>query len=81
MYIGRFLRFNSWDIWHDPLDLAREIWILLISNGRTWDIADANRLTESRLFEVGAMGLWQFVLLYGSFLFLVYAYLYHARKR
>ncbi len=81
VYIGRFLRFNSWDMLHNPLNFVRETWILLSSNGKIWNITDLGRLTESHLFEVGAMGLWQFVLLYGSFFLLVYVYIYHAKKK
>lgn len=81
VFIGRFLRFNSWDIISDPLDLIREIGYLLISNGRLWDISDSARVTESQLFEVGAMGLWQFTLLYTSFFLLIYVYVYHVKGK
>jgi uncharacterized membrane protein len=39
IYIGRFLRFNSWDILTDPFSLAREIVDLFIhpfTNGYAW---------------------------------------------
>ncbi len=81
VYMGRFLRFNSWDILHNPLSLVRESWLLFISNWRVWDIGDSHRLTESQLFEKWAMGLWQFVFLYGAFFLLVYVYIYHVKKR
>lgn len=55
VYIGRFLRFNSWDILHNPMRLIKETWILLSSNGRAWDITDASRVFESNLFQIGAI--------------------------
>ncbi len=81
VYMGRFLRFNSWDILHNPMHLLRETWLLLSSNWEIWDIANPSRRVESQLFEVWAMGLWQFVLLYSSFFLLVYIYIYHVKKR
>jgi Protein of unknown function (DUF1361) len=81
VYLGRFLRFNTWDIWHNPWKLLVEVWQVLISNGSTWNIWDPTRLAQSKLYEVGAMGLWQFVLLYGSFFLLVYMYVYHTSKK
>lgn len=33
VYIGRFLRFNSWDIWNNPLAVIHETWIVLTTNG------------------------------------------------
>ncbi len=80
VYMWRFLRFNSWDILHAPGNLVRETWILIASNGRTWNISDPNRALESQLFEVGALWLWQFTLLYFSFFLLVYVYIYHVKK-
>jgi hypothetical protein len=81
VYMGRFLRFNTWDIWHNPLSLVSETWTLITTNGAVWNIGDPHRAQVSEMFEVGAMGLWQFVLLYGSFFMMVYVYLYHAKKR
>ena len=81
VYMWRFLRFNSWDILHAPWNLVHETWVLITSNGRTWNITDPNRAVESQLFEVGAMWLWQFTLLYSSFFLLVYVYIYHVKKR
>ncbi len=81
VYIGRFLRFNSWDILHDPLNLIREIWLLIISNGQLFNISNPSRLVENKLFTIGTIGLIEFVALYGAFFLLVYAFLYHSKKR
>lgn len=54
VYIGRFLRFNSWDILSDPFNLLREIWLLLISNGQVIDIVNPVRMSEYKLFHTGA---------------------------
>lgn len=81
IYLGRFLRFNSWDIWNHPLSVIQETWIVLMTNGWIWSISDPDRARVSQMFEVGAMGLWQFVLLYGGFFMMVYVYLYHAKKK
>lgn len=81
VYMGRFLRFNSWDILHNPMNVVRETWLLLTSNGHTWDITDSHRIIESKLFETGAMGLWQFVVLYSTFFILVYVYIYHVKRK
>ncbi len=81
VYLGRFLRFNSWDVIRDPINLMREAFSMVISNGQVWNIADPDRLAASRLFEAGAMGLVQFVFLYGSFFLLVYMYMYHVKEK
>lgn len=81
VYMGRFLRFNTWDIWHNPLAILSESWTLITTNGAVWNIGDPHRAKVSEMFEVGAMGLWQFVVLYGGFFMMVYVYLYHAKKR
>ncbi len=81
IYLGRFLRFNSWDIFTNPGQIIHEVWTLIVSNGAVWDITDAYRAQVSQQFEIGAMGLWQFMLLYGSFFLLVYVYIFHAKKK
>lgn len=50
VYIGRFLRFNSWDFWEDPITLMREVGTLLISNGSLWQISSVTRLAESNKY-------------------------------
>lgn len=80
VYMGRFLRFNSWDLWQSPLSLVHEVWMLLVTNGSVWNIGDATRSAESAKYATGAMGLWQFVLLYGAFFLIVYAFVYHSRR-
>jgi len=81
IYIGRFLRFNSWDIVANPLQIVHEVWALVVSNGSVLNIVDSFRFSESQKFTTGMMGLWQFMLLYGIFFFLGYVYLYHAKKK
>jgi uncharacterized membrane protein len=55
VYMGRFLRFNTWDIWHNPLSLVSETWTLIVTNGAVWSIGDPDRAQVSQLFEIGAM--------------------------
>jgi uncharacterized membrane protein len=31
IYIGRYLRYNSWDVVSDPLDLSKDILYLIVS--------------------------------------------------
>lgn len=81
VYIGRFLRFNSWDIWNNPLSVIHETWIVLTTNGWVWHISDPDRARVSQMFEVGAMWLVEFIVLYGGFFMMVYVYLYHAKRR
>lgn len=55
VYIGRFLRFNSWDIVQNPQHILSEAWTLLITNGSTLAITDGARNIESQKFVLGAM--------------------------
>ncbi len=50
VYVGRFLRFNSWDIIQNPRNIVHELWILLITNGSVLAITDAGREQESQKF-------------------------------
>lgn len=81
VYVGRFLRFNSWDIIQNPRNIVHELWILLITNGSVLAITDAGREQESQKFIFWVMWLWQFIFLYSSFILLVYVYLYHTKKK
>ncbi len=80
VYIGRFLRFNSWDILSHPGQLFHEIHILTLSNGSSWDISDAARQQVSKLYESGAMPLIEFTILYSIFFLILYIFIYEARK-
>ena len=80
VYIGRFLRWNSWDIVHDPLGLMREIGSLLISPNSLPAISDASRAWESLIFGMHAMNVYGFISLYFGFYMLLYIFLYHTRK-
>jgi uncharacterized membrane protein len=50
VYIGRFLRFNSWDIIHAPMTLLREISSLLLSPNTLPEIGESSRAMESLVF-------------------------------
>ncbi len=80
VYIGRFFRFNSWDIFTDPLHVIWEIMESIATNGMAVTIHSESRLFESERFSVGVMGMWQFILLYGSFFLLLYLFIYAVKK-
>ena len=46
VYIGRFLRFNSWDILYEPLHFLKEIASLLLSPNTLPILSDSDRATE-----------------------------------
>jgi uncharacterized membrane protein len=35
VYLGRFLRWNSWDLWHTPIEILRDSWHLLRNLSRS----------------------------------------------
>ncbi len=80
VYIGRFLRFNSWDIIEHPRQLMTELITLTASNGGNWNISDVTRLQVSKLYEAGAMPFLEFSLLYTIFFLILYIFVYEARK-
>lgn len=81
VYIGRFLRLNSWDILLHPFHFLREIGYCIISNGNFLVIHDGSRLKENATFSIGVLGLWQFILLYWVFFFILYIYFFLIWKR
>jgi uncharacterized membrane protein len=50
VYLGRFLRFNSWDILHEPMNLFRELGSLILSPNTTPIIDNVSRAGESMVF-------------------------------
>lgn len=53
IYIGRFLRFNSWDIISDPISLASEIFIMIfqpIDNWYAWGMTFCYAIFMSLLY-------------------------------
>lgn len=80
VYIGRFLRFNSWDILREPMNLIREIITLLVSPNTLPAIARADRAQESLIFGANPVNVYVFTLLYFWFFMILYVFLYHTRK-
>ena len=80
VYIGRFLRFNSWDILHEPGNLVKEIFSLLISPNRLPQISETSRATEGLLYGVYSMNVYGFIALYFGLYILLYVFLYHTKK-
>ncbi len=80
VYIGRFLRFNSWDILYEPMQLLREILSLIISPNHLPELANASRALEGTLYGAYPMNIYGFVGLYFGFYMLLYVFLYHTRK-
>lgn len=81
VYIGRFLRLNSWDILLHPFHFLREIGYCILSNGNSLMIHEGSRLKENATFSIGVLGLWQFILLYWVFFFTLYIYFFLFWKR
>jgi hypothetical protein len=80
VYLGRFLRFNSWDIIHEPMNLVREILSLILSPNTIPTIAESGRAGESIIFGAHPMNVYGFISLYFGFYMLLYIFLYHTRK-
>lgn len=80
VYVGRFLRFNSWDILSHPVTLIREIWTMILSDGRSLMITDSFRSFESVKYSGGSISLSMFMFLYFGLFILLYVFVYHTRK-
>lgn len=64
VYIGRFLRFNSWDLWYEPSGLLREVISVLLSPNTQPIIHRVDRATESLIFGAHLMNVYGFIALY-----------------
>lgn len=80
VYIGRFLRLNSWDLIQSPIMVLREIWNMTISNGHSLLIGDPSRILEATRYSVGMVSISTFILLYFSLFMMMYACIYHIRR-
>lgn len=80
VYIGRFLRFNSWDIIHEPAHLLKEISLVIISPNNLPELTDTARALEGTLYGAHSMNMYGFVALYFAFYMLLYVFLYHSKK-
>ncbi len=80
VYLGRFLRFNSWDIVHEPMNLIREIISLLLHPNTPVSIGDPLRTAGHYLYAGGSMNVYGFIALYFGFYMLLYVFLYHVRS-
>lgn len=80
VYIGRFLRLNSWDLIDSPILVLREIWNMTISNGSSIIITESHRIVEASRYSIGMTSLSTFILLYFSLFMMMYASVYHIRR-
>ena len=80
VYIGRFLRLNSWDLIDSPLMVLREIWNMTITNGSSLIITESHRIAEASRYSLGMTSLSTFILLYFSLFMMMYASIYHIRR-
>lgn len=80
VYLGRFLRFNSWDIMHEPMNLMREIISLLLHPNTPVSIGDPLRTAGHYLYAGGSMNVYGFIVLYFGFYMLLYVFLYHVKS-
>ena len=80
VYLGRFQRFNSWDILHEPLGLLREIAYLFLHPDTLLAPLESSRALEQVRYGAGAMNMYLFVGLYFLFFMFIYVFLYHTRR-
>lgn len=80
VYIGRFLRLNSWDLIDSPLMVLQEIWNMTITNGSSILITESQRVIEATRYSFGMIPLSTFILLYFSLFMMMYACIYHIRR-
>ncbi|NRH20910.1 DUF1361 domain-containing protein [Candidatus Gracilibacteria bacterium] len=80
VYIGRFLRLNSWDLIDSPLLVLREIWMMTITNGGSLIITESHRIAEATRYSAGMTSLSTFLILYFSLFMIFYVSLYHIRR-
>lgn len=80
VFLGRFLRFNSWDIVREPIQFIREIWYLLLHPNTLPEIGDPVRAAGQIVYSGGFMNVYGFIFLYFVFYMLLYVFLYHSRK-
>jgi uncharacterized membrane protein len=80
VYIGRFLRFNSWDIIREPMHLIEEIVHLFLHPSSLPVASDIVRASGQMLYGENPLNFYGFILLYFAFYMLLYVFLYHSRK-
>ena len=80
VFIGRFLRLNSWDVLTHPLEVLHEVWNMSLSNGSSFLIHEPSRLSEHAVFSIGTMGLLQYITLYSVFFIVLYTTIFHSWK-
>lgn len=80
VYIGRFLRLNSWDLIDSPQLVLGEIWNMTISNGSSILITEPHRIVDAARYGIGMTSLLTFIILYFSLFMMMYACVYHIRR-
>jgi uncharacterized membrane protein len=80
VFIGRFQRFNSWDIVHDPLSIIREIGSLLLHPNTRTIPEEAARWAEQAIYGANMLNPYIFLLLYFIFFMLLYVFVYHTKR-
>lgn len=81
VFIGRFQRFNSWDLFHEPLRFLREVSEVLIHPMSLTPATTTLRATEQALYGANVINPYLFIALYFSFYMILYVFLYHTKKR